>query len=497
MPVTLSKTDYLLYRECPKNVWFKIYKPDLYFESELSDFEKSIIETGNEVELVARKLFPTGILIEGRDVAAQKTTQDYITNKESVIFQAIFAKDGFLAALDILELDKKTGEYSIYEVKSTNEVDPKVHYYDLAFQVNLLKKFGIKIKKAYVIHLDPEYVRYGALDINKLFGNPEDVTKEVESLCDAVMEQMEEALAYISKDVEPKGFCCCVYKGRSKHCATFRHSNPQIPEYSIHDIARIGSSKAKIQQLIDENIFRLEDIPDHIKLTEIQKNQVDAYVLDRTIINKENIVEELRGLIFPLYFLDYETFPCAIPRFNGFSPHQQIPFQYSLHILRSPDSEPEHTEFLYVGSGDPSESLVASLQKDIGSTGSVIVWSKKFECSINEKIGERIPEVKPFIDSLNNRVYDLMDIFSKQHYVHKNFLGSTSIKYVLPVIAPELAYDDLEIKEGGTASQSWNKIVTDMVSAEQKKKIADDLKKYCCRDTYAMYAIWENLYKLT
>jgi len=74
MPITISKTDYILFRECPKNVWYKIHKPDIYFQSELSDFEKSIIETGNEVELVARKLFPTGILIERRDVKGQEAT---------------------------------------------------------------------------------------------------------------------------------------------------------------------------------------------------------------------------------------------------------------------------------------------------------------------------------------------------------------------------------------------------------------------------------------
>ena len=47
MAINLSKTDYILYRECPKNVWYKIHRPDIYSESELSEFEKSIMETGN------------------------------------------------------------------------------------------------------------------------------------------------------------------------------------------------------------------------------------------------------------------------------------------------------------------------------------------------------------------------------------------------------------------------------------------------------------------
>ena len=40
MATILSKTDYILFRECPKNVWHKIHQPDIYYKSELSDFEK-------------------------------------------------------------------------------------------------------------------------------------------------------------------------------------------------------------------------------------------------------------------------------------------------------------------------------------------------------------------------------------------------------------------------------------------------------------------------
>ena len=89
-PIILSKTNYILYRDCPKNAWLKIHKPLIYFKSELSEFEKSIIETGNEVELEARKPFPTGILIEGRDEASQAQTTEYLNKGEKTLFQAVF-----------------------------------------------------------------------------------------------------------------------------------------------------------------------------------------------------------------------------------------------------------------------------------------------------------------------------------------------------------------------------------------------------------------------
>lgn len=493
--IALTKTDYILFRECPKNLWYKIHKPDVYSKLELSEFEKLIIETGNEVELVARKLFCNGILVKGRGEKSQQETKKLLLEQQQVIFQPEFLRDGFRAAVDILEL-QNDGTYNIYEVKSTNSVDEKTHYHDLSFQINLLKKCGVKVNKAYVIHLNPEYIRLGELNIVKLF-KIVDVSDKVAELIDEVEIEMVQALKYILTDEEPKGFCKCIYKGRSNHCSTFKYSNPQIPEYGVHDISRIGISKATLQELVDVNIFDLKDVPEHIKLSVSQRNQIDAHVFDKILIDKYKINEELDALIFPLYFLDYETFPSTIPRFDGFSSYKQIPFQYSLHILDSKDADLKHLEFLFTDSTDPSLEFVKSLQENIGDKGSIIVWNKKFECKINEEIAERNPNFKLFIDSINIRVYDLMDIFYKQYYVHKDFKGRVSIKNILPVLVPELSYKSIEIQEGGMASQNWNKINNGDISELEKEKIIKDLKIYCKMDTYAMYSIWKFLSKLT
>jgi len=494
--VVLTKTDYLVFRECRKNAWLKLHRPDVYYAIGLSEFDKAIIETGNEVELHARRLFPDGVLIEGRDRHAQALTLGHIAKKTPVLFQPVFQKDGFLAAMDVLKYDSTAKGYSLYEVKATNSLNEDTHLNDLAFQCVLLKRMGIPVRRVHLIHLNSEYVRAGALDLNGLF-EIEDMTEEVQAMLPATEAEMQTALEYVSQETEPAGHCDCIYKGRSRHCGTFHHSNPDVPEYGVHDIARIGSGKAKLAGLVDRGIFRLEDLPAAFDLTDIQRNQVDAYIQDRVLIRHAEIARELRKMVFPLYFLDYETCPAAIPRFDGFSPYQQIPFQYSLHVLNRVDGEPRHEEFLSTTPGDPSAAMCASLQRHIGETGSVVVWSKKFECTINRELSERIPGAKSFLDLLNSRVFDLMDIFSKQLYVHKGFKGGTSIKDVLPVLVPELSYKDLAIQEGGTASQSWDKITSAQTSQREKNQIVHDLKLYCERDTFAMVAIWRHLVNLT
>jgi hypothetical protein len=49
------------------------------------------------------------------------------------------------------------------------------------------------------------------------------------------------------------------------------------------------------------------------------------------------------------------------------------------------------------------------------------------------------------------RLKDLMMPFQKKWYYTPEMKGSYSIKFVLPALVPELSYDELEIKEGGTA----------------------------------------------
>src|ERR1700674_1494779 len=104
----ISKSDYMLWRECPKNAWLKVHKPDIYYASELTEFDKSIIDNGIEVEEVARCLFPNGVLIPGRDEEARQTTQKLLAARTATLFQPIFERDGFLAAIDILGYNSDT-----------------------------------------------------------------------------------------------------------------------------------------------------------------------------------------------------------------------------------------------------------------------------------------------------------------------------------------------------------------------------------------------------
>ncbi len=490
----LTKTNYLLYKECPQNAWVKVFEPKEYYSKQLSDFDKMIMETGNEIDKLARNLFPGGILIKNRKET--KTTMKLVGDREKIIYQPVFCTDKFEAIADIFVWNDDQKAYDIYEVKSTNSGKNKKKHndgykHDLAFQVNILKKLSVPINKTYIIRLNCDYVRQEKLDINKLLVI-EDFTDEVMGITDIVLDEMQSAYDLLKLENKPRGHCSCITKGRSAHCTSFNYLNPDIPEYSVHDISRIGISKKKLSELIDRKIYSIFDVPTSFDLTVIQRSQVNVAQSNKIILNKSELVNFFSDIKYPISFLDYETFPSAIPRFVGYKPYNQIPFQFSLHILKNQESEIEHFEFLYINNDNPDLEFIKELKNYLPEKGSIIVWSKQFESGINTKLAERQKNYLSYMESINDRIIDLELPFKNQLYVHPEFKGKTSIKNVLPALISQFSYKTLDIQEGGTASETWNKIVSGVFDDNEIKEKSEDLLSYCKLDTLAMFEIWKH-----
>ena len=105
------------------------------------------------------------------------------------------------------------------------------------------------------------------------------------------------------------------------------------------------------------------------------------------------------------------------------------------------------------------------------------------------------PEHKEFLDSLNERINDLMIPFSQMWLVDKDFFGTAKLKKVLPVLIPELSYKELGVPDGLLARRTWTETILDGKNQGQKDQILSDLSEYCTLDTYAMVRILEELFK--
>jgi len=248
--------------------------------------------------------------------------------------------------------------------------------------------------------------------------------------------------------------------------------------------------------MVEGGYLSIYDVPEDFELSKNQRSHVDVTQTEITINKSEEINKLLDEMAYPFYYLDYETYPTAVPIYDGCKPYMQIPFQYSLHIQREPGGEYEHVEFLAEdGNTNPMKALAESLKEHIGDEGSIIVWNKKFEKKCNENIAEVFPEYADLMVAFNERLFDLMDIFQKNLYVHKDFKGKYSIKKVLPVFDPKLSYKELSIQNGSMAMNSWKKMVFESDNEAEKEQIKKDLLEYCKLDTWAMVRIYEELLK--
>lgn len=503
MAAKLSKTEYIMYKECPNNTWARRHRPDIYGQYEMSEFEQSLAEMGNEVEELARGMFPGGFLVERRSEGAQELTQKLVSEQTPVIFQAVFATECYLAATDVLVWNAGAGAYDLYEIKmsSTEEEgeDGKVKKnrkkeeqfeHDLAFQANVLEMCGLRLNKKYLVRLNKQYVRQGDIDFDKLF-ILEDKTEAMLVVQENAAHQMAQAYEYLMKEAKPEGRCPCYYKGRSAHCTTFAFSNPDVPAYSVHDLNRIGQSKKYLEELLHAGILHVKDVPQDERLKTKKLNQVRAHLSQEPIIDTEGLAEELNKLEYPLYFLDYETYPTAIPPFSGYRPYQHIVFQYSLHVLEHPDAELKHYGDLILG-GDPSERIAEALASHIGPKGTVISWYKTFENSRNKEMAALLPQYREFFLNVVARTYDLMDIVEHQHYVHPGFMGRASIKKVLPVLVPGLSYKELPVKSGTDAIEGYRQLTRQIIAGEEAEQKQKDMLEYCKLDTLAMVEIWRH-----
>ncbi len=124
-----------------------------------------------------------------------------------------------------------------------------------------------------------------------------------------------------------------------------------------------------------------------------------------------------------------------------------------------------------------------------------IVWYKWFENTRNTERALLFPEHKETLENINLRTFDLMEIFSKQLYYHRDFQGSSSRKKVLPVMST-ISYDSMAVPNGAVAMDKLMRIVTWELAWKELEETTTNLLEYCKLDTRAMVEIWKKLVTL-
>ena len=485
--IYLSKSRYCKARQCKKIIWLKKYKPE-YAIQKARDI---VLENGTKVGQLAKGLFGKYENIdfnENLNIMIDQTKK-LLKNKPNIITEASFNYNNNFCSVDILKNDIDGVE--IYEVKSSTEISD-IYLDDVSYQYYILNNLEFNIKKACIVYINNKYVKQGNLELNKLF-NIEDVTEIAKSKQQEIENNIYELNKYMEEhtDNEPKddiGIKCF----KPYECEFWEYCTRNLPKPNVFDIKGGMHLDKKFEKYYDGKIsfndLQNENInPKYLEQIDFELNNLQPK------IDKDYIKEIIKALNYPLYFLDYETYQVAIPEIDGTRPYQQLPFQYSLHIIKEEGAAIEHKEFLAeIEDKDFIRHFAENLIKDIPDNGSVIIYNRAFEPARNREIAEMYPDLKDELERINCNMIDFLEPFKQRKYYTKEMQGSASIKYVLPALYQkdsELDYHNLPVVHNGEeASEAFLSLKGK--SKEKQKEIRNGLLVYCQLDTYAMVKIW-------
>jgi hypothetical protein len=340
---------------------------------------------------------------------------------------------------------------------------------------------GLDIERCFLIHINNQYVRQGGIDPQQLF-TMADITDDVADIAGIVPYRIDDMLDIIVSDK-------CPEPGIGKHCSdpyecAISHCWEFLPEYNVTQLYYGGQ---KGFGLLDDGVLAITEIPDSFKLSDKQQIQKQCVESGQPHIDKAGINQFLATLRHPLSYLDFETFNPGVPMFDGTRPYQKIPFQWSLHVVRNENAEPEHHSFLVDGPQDPRPEFLGKLKESLQNEGSIITYSMAFEKGIMTDLGNAFPGYAGWVDEMTVRMVDLLIPFRDFLYHHPSQHGSASLKAVLPALTGK-GYDGMAIDNGEEASLTFQRITYGDVTEEERRKVRDDLKEYCGLDTEGM--IW-------
>jgi hypothetical protein len=474
----LSKSRFVAGQQCDKLLWLKVHErnaPELVPDADL----QALFDRGNRIGELARTLVPGGTLIAldpRRRQHAVAATQAALQAGASVLYEASFEQDDTFVAVDILE--RTDAGWVVIEVKSSRAVMPQ-HIIDLAVQMHVVQRAGLKVVRAELMHLNPKH-RHP--DTGPLFIRAdvtEAVAKRVRIVKPALQRQLRVLQSADCPDVEPGNHCYRPYT-----CPFEKRCCVAAPAHDVSELYELRHAGGH-EPLREQGYANIADLPDAIPLPQVADRQRRA-VKTGALVVEPGLAEALAELRSPRAYLDFETINFTLPVWNGCAPSQNLPVQFSVH-REEPDGSVSQHAFLAEGPDDPRRALTEKLLALTAPAATVLAWYAKFERDRILELADAFPDLAPPLHNLSAKLVDLLPIV-RGHVYHPDFRGHFGLKIVVPALLPELSYSTLEIKDGMTASGLLKDLLftPETFTEQAQTDLRRDLLRYCGHDTHVL-----------
>ena len=408
--------------------------------------------------------------------------------------------------------DLAVQRYIIENDLKSHKINKRVNYYLSVLNHNYVYDGYMVGKKRIYRTIDGEDI--------VCFFDMNEITKEYMPIIESLVDTLENNI------YNPDSSSCnvgvhCSYKEKCE-CKYKNICYKNLPEYNASfnyigftDRIGLGPDKYNKYDLINNGYYKLDDIP--IEWIQNKPNMLierDCYDNDKIYLDKEKIIAMFDTLEYPIYHLDFESFPCPMPRFKGERPYTQSCFEFSLHIEREPgicDKDKDNYVFLADTLNDERLEMVKEIIKRIDPTkGTMFAQNVTFERSRLKELAYIFPEYKDQLLKIVEKSTDLLYFIKNNqsiyeelgfdeersklvNFYHKKLSGSYSIKKTLPVLS-DLTYKNLEVKNGTEALVTYS--LYDDMTPDELERAKKNLRVYCKQDTWAMVVILDALRNL-
>jgi hypothetical protein len=352
----LSKSTFIRGLQCLKSLYLHKHRP--FLRDKMSALLLNKFDRGHDVGALAHQLFPKGENCAPHHPAAYRKsiekTLKLVEDKFPVLYEATFQAEGVLVMVDILVFNGLS--WDMYEVKSSLKVS-QTYLYDVALQYYVLQKANLSLGKAYILHVNQDYLYPGG-DIDPLlFFNKVDLTAEVVDLQDKIKllidseKQVLESASSPAMDIGP--WCFLPYA-----CDFMGHCWKNEP---LNSVARLQSIPPHERFLLKENgIFSWNDLQEHHLKDPILSAEVVARYSGKPFVNKEELQYKLEGITIPAfaYIVAAEN---AIPQFPETHPFEPVPLLWGFNGNEG--------EAINIASSREGQNPIELCQKDAFSVG--------------------------------------------------------------------------------------------------------------------------------
>ena len=492
----LSKSKYVEYCRCPHSLWLSTHRREL--RREPTKEEIAIFEQGDRVGRLAHDLFPGAVLIDydaSNFPEMARKTAELIDAGVETICEATFIEQNTVVLVDILHKDSRG--WGVYEVKSSGSVSES-YLDDISIQWFVVSKHLSNLQSASLVLINKDYKREALLDVRGLL-RMEDVTDEIlsrQSKVDANLTEIQKRLNEQDEGEPPIGEHCG-WSGSSQ-CVYADHCFSDVKNLEFFGLYRQNKSVYALLTKDESQAKGFADnIGDHLRLNALNRTQLDSWSSGEVKIVKDKVADFLSSLVYPVSYLDFEWLSEAVPRYNGTSPFQKIPFQFSIHIQDEAGGDLKQFGFLAGGDVDPRKEFVDQLLEYTPPSGSIIAFNaSQAEALVLGQLAEEFPVTAKELLSIRDRIIDpLVQVFRKGYLYAPSFEGSFSMKSIQPFFAQGATYDDIEIK-GGTQAVNDYLSTLDNNPDVDVSKVRDDLITYCGLDTKGMADVIDGMCRM-